>query len=67
MAVRKAATAPADRPWSPAPIAARASFSKVKNMQIDEQKLHALLGLMVNELGAAQNAALVIIGDELGL
>jgi SAM-dependent methyltransferase len=34
---------------------------------IDEQKLHALLGLMVNELGAAQNAALVIIGDELGL
>ncbi|MGZ8360788.1 MAG: SAM-dependent methyltransferase, partial [Allosphingosinicella sp.] len=36
-------------------------------MQIDEQKLHALLGLMVNELGAAQNAALVIIGDELGL
>jgi SAM-dependent methyltransferase len=35
--------------------------------QIDEHKLHALLGLMVNELGAAQNAALVIIGDELGL
>ena len=34
---------------------------------IDEDKLHALLGLMVNELGAAQNAALVIIGDELGL
>lgn len=33
----------------------------------DEEKLHALLGLMVNELGAAQNAALVIIGDELGL
>lgn len=33
----------------------------------DEDKLHALLGLMVNELGAAQNAALVIIGDELGL
>ncbi len=35
--------------------------------QIDEDKLHALLGLMVNELGAAQNAALVILGDELGL
>ena len=34
---------------------------------IDENKLNALLGLMVNELGAAQNAALVIIGDELGL
>jgi 2-polyprenyl-3-methyl-5-hydroxy-6-metoxy-1,4-benzoquinol methylase len=36
-------------------------------MQIDQDKLHALLGLMVNELGAAQNAALVIVGDELGL
>lgn len=36
-------------------------------MQIDEDKLHSLLGLMVNELGAAQNAALVILGDELGL
>ncbi len=34
---------------------------------IDENNLNALLGLMVNELGAAQNAALVIIGDELGL
>ena len=34
---------------------------------LDEQKLNSLLGLMVNELGAAQNAALVILGDELGL
>ncbi|WP_284734527.1 class I SAM-dependent methyltransferase [Sphingosinicella terrae] len=34
---------------------------------IDEGRLQALMGLMVNELGAAQNAALVIIGDELGL
>jgi SAM-dependent methyltransferase len=34
---------------------------------IDENRLHALMGLMVNELGAAQNAALVILGDELGL
>lgn len=34
---------------------------------VDEEKLHSLMGLMVNELGAAQNAALVIIGDELGL
>ena len=33
----------------------------------DEEKLNALLGLMVTELGAAQNAALVILGDELGL
>lgn len=36
-------------------------------MPIDDDKLNALLGLMVNELGAAQNAALVIVGDELGL
>lgn len=36
-------------------------------MQTDDNKLHALLGLMVNELGAAQNAALVVLGDELGL
>ena len=36
-------------------------------MQINEEKLNALLGLMITELGAAQNAALVIIGDELGL
>ena len=37
------------------------------NSALDEQKLNALLGLMVNELGASQNAALVILGDELGL
>lgn len=36
-------------------------------MELDTTKLQALLGLMVNELGAAHNAALVIIGDELGL
>lgn len=36
-------------------------------MTMNIEKLHALLGLMVNELGAAQNAALVTIGDELGL
>lgn len=34
---------------------------------LDEHKLHELIGLMVTELGAAQNAALVILGDELGL
>lgn len=38
-----------------------------KETALDEDKLHALLGVMVNELGAAQNAALVIVGDELGL
>lgn len=36
-------------------------------MDIDTGKLQSLLGLMVTELGAAHNAALVIIGDELGL
>jgi SAM-dependent methyltransferase len=38
-----------------------------KKAALDQQKLNELLGLMVNELGAAQNAALVILGDELGL
>jgi SAM-dependent methyltransferase len=36
-------------------------------MAINEEKLHALMGKMVNELGAAANAALVVIGDKLGL
>ena len=36
-------------------------------MAIDEQKLESLLGTMVNELGAAANAALVLLGDKLGL
>ncbi|HYD11976.1 MAG TPA: class I SAM-dependent methyltransferase [Allosphingosinicella sp.] len=34
--------------------------------QINEDKLNALLGLMINELGATHNAALVVLGDELG-
>ncbi|MDB5524970.1 MAG: SAM-dependent methyltransferase PhcB [Rhizobium sp.] len=36
-------------------------------MEMNIEKLHALLGTVVNELGAAQNAALVIIGEELDL
>lgn len=36
-------------------------------MTLDSQKLDALLGTMVNELGAAANAALVLLGDKLGL
>ncbi len=36
-------------------------------MQLDMKKLEPLLGTMVNELGAAANAALVLIGDKLGL
>ena len=36
-------------------------------MNVDEHKLHALLGMLVNEVGAAANAALVHLGDKLGL
>lgn len=36
-------------------------------MALNTEKLQALLGVMVNELGAAQNAALVIVGEELNL
>ncbi|MFN3746798.1 MAG: class I SAM-dependent methyltransferase [Hyphomicrobiaceae bacterium] len=36
-------------------------------MTISMQKLEPLLGTMVNELGAAANGALVLIGDKLGL
>jgi SAM-dependent methyltransferase len=36
-------------------------------MQLDMKKLEPLLDTMVNELGAASNAALVLIGDKLGL
>lgn len=35
--------------------------------QIDSDKLSALLGTMVNDIGAAATAALVLIGDKLGL
>lgn len=36
-------------------------------MAMDPQRLEALLGKMVTELGAAANAALVMLGDKLGL
>jgi 2-polyprenyl-3-methyl-5-hydroxy-6-metoxy-1,4-benzoquinol methylase len=36
-------------------------------MTLDMQKLEPLLSIMVNELGAAANATLVLIGDRLGL
>lgn len=36
-------------------------------MTLDMTKLEPLLGTVVNELGAASNAALVILGDKLGL
>jgi 2-polyprenyl-3-methyl-5-hydroxy-6-metoxy-1,4-benzoquinol methylase len=34
---------------------------------IDETKLHDFMGKMLGEMGAAMNAALVLLGDELGL
>jgi 2-polyprenyl-3-methyl-5-hydroxy-6-metoxy-1,4-benzoquinol methylase len=36
-------------------------------MQIDQSKLEQFLGQVVGELGAAMNAALVLIGEKLGL
>jgi len=36
-------------------------------MTIDEGKLHALAGTMINELGAAANGVLLLIGEKLGL
>jgi hypothetical protein len=36
-------------------------------MQIDQGRLDQFMGTVVGELGAAMNAALVLIGDKLGL
>jgi len=36
-------------------------------MSVDEAKLNAFVGKMVGDLGAAMSAALVIVGDRLGL
>jgi len=36
-------------------------------MNLDEAKLHEFLGKMVGDLGAGVSAALVLIGDKLGL
>ena len=36
-------------------------------MAIDEAKLNALVGKMIGDLGAAAGAALVVVGDKLGL
>jgi len=36
-------------------------------MEIDQNKLHEFMGKMVGELGAAMNAALILIGEKLGL
>lgn len=36
-------------------------------MKLNEEKLHDFLGKMVNEMGAAANGVLILIGDRLGL
>ena len=36
-------------------------------MSIDEKKLNDFLGKVVGDVGAAMSAALVVIGDKLGL
>lgn len=36
-------------------------------MEVNEAKLHDFLGKMVNEMGAAANGALIVLGDRLGL
>lgn len=36
-------------------------------MELNEEKLHDFLGKMVNEMGAAANGVLILIGDRLGL
>jgi hypothetical protein len=36
-------------------------------MSVNEEKLNAFLGKVVGDVGAAMSAALVVIGDKLGL
>ena len=36
-------------------------------MQVNEAKLNAFVGKMVDDLGAAMSAALVVVGDRLGI
>ncbi|MBS0491183.1 MAG: SAM-dependent methyltransferase, partial [Proteobacteria bacterium] len=36
-------------------------------MQVDQSKLEAFQGKMLGDMGAAVSAALVILGDQLGL
>ena len=36
-------------------------------MQINENKLNEFLGRMINEMGAAANGSLIVLGDRLGL
>ena len=41
--------------------------NEVKSSQLNEEKLHELLGKMVTEMGAAAIGPLIILGDRLGL
>lgn len=41
--------------------------SQAQARQIDQDKLNALLGQAVNDMGASLHAALIVIGDKLGL
>ena len=36
-------------------------------MSVDEEKLNAFLGKAIGDLGASMSAALILVGDELGL
>ena len=42
-------------------------MSSAAQAPIDESKLHAFLGQAIGEMGAAINAALIVLGDRLGL
>ena len=36
-------------------------------MMVDGQKLHELMGKIVNDIGAAASAVMALVGDQLGL
>jgi hypothetical protein len=48
-------------------MATSASTSPVQTRPIDPDKLNALLGQAVQDMGAALHAPLIVIGDKLGL
>src|SRR2546428_1285467 len=60
------------RPRSPVPTVEAISILEGRQMtveapDIDQDKLNAFLGQVVGELGATVNAALIVLGDRLGL
>ena len=44
-----------------------AGQSQLSNRPLDQDKLNALLGQAVQDMGASLHAALILIGDKLGL